>query len=182
MGKIKGRKYNPKAVKRYLISWEPNSYNYYIYLGHCKVIRTLYVIFQKDYTDKGDNIKIPGNLKDIYSKCTFPPKVNKIHGKKKASKAPKDKFNNQTATNNNGHITGPTNVITMETISFSYKNPSEVFINAVPCISYSISHLELIPRGVSGLKILPRVFYTTWTANKITINKSLIKPANIMLT
>ena len=133
--------------------------------------------------DKGNNIKIPENLKDIYTKRIFPPWVNKIHGKK-VSKAPKDKFNNQTAMDNNGHVTGTTNAITMETISFNYKNPGEVFISAVPRIFYSISHLKLTPRGVNGLEILLRVFYTTWIVDKIAINKllamnkSLIKPAN----
>ena len=76
----------------------------------------------------------------------------------------------------------------MEIISFNYKNPGEVFISVMPRISYFIYHPELAPRGIGGLKILLRVFYTTWTANKIiinkslTIDKSLIKPANAIPT
>ena len=89
-----------------------------------------------------------------------------------------NKFNDQTATDNNGHITSPINVIIMETISFNYKDPGKVFTSVMPRISYSISHLELALRGVDDFKTLLRVFYTTWTADKIAINKSLIKPAN----
>ena len=83
---------------------------------------------------------------------------------------------------NGGQITGPTNIIAMEIISFSYKDLSKVFTSAVPYISHLIYYPKLTPRGAGGLKILPRVSYTTQTLNKTAIDKSLIKPANATLT